>query len=161
MQKCGENIREENGGNIDSNCFVGRKFLWKKRGKGKRKFVVIIWKRWKNREERKEIRAVFAPRQAVYSSKLYLMFPMPVTSLCPLPSILHTSHACSLHFVHVSGKPSLLFAQQTNHCSLSRFFSSKSINQSSPPQQTNQSHFTVWQSFILQFGNLSFYSLAE
>ena len=123
----------ENRGNIDSSCFVRRKLLWKKRGKRKRKFVVIIWEGWKNRGKRREIRAVFAPQQAVYSSKLYLMFPKPVTSPCSLPSILHTSHACSLHFVHVSGKLSLLFAQQTNHCSLSRFFPSKSINQSSPP----------------------------
>ena len=148
-------MREENGGNIDSSCFVRRKFVWKKRGKGKRKFVVIIWEGGENREERREIRAVFAPRQAVYSSKLYLMFPMPVTSLCPLPSTLHTSHARSLHFVHVSGKLSLLFAQQTNHCSLSHFFPSKSINQSSLPQLFNKliNH-------ILQFGNLSFYSLA-
>ena len=153
MQKCGENMKEKNGGNIDSNCFVRRKFLWKMRGKEKRKFVVIIWREGENRGKERKIRAVFAPRQAVYSSKLYLMFPIPVTSPHLLPSILHTSHACSLHFVHVSGKLSLLFAQQTNHCSLSRFFPSKSINQSSPPNKLIN--------HILQFGNLSFYSLAE
>ena len=147
MQKCSANMKEENGGNIDSSCFVRRKLLWKKRGEGKRKFVVIIWERWKNRGKRREIRAVFAPRQAVYSSKLYLMFPMPVTSSHLLPSILHTDHACSLHLVHVSGKLSLLFAQQTNHCSLSHFFPSKSINQSSLPQL---SHKLI--NHILQFG---------
>ena len=35
-------MKEENGGNIDSNYFVGRKLLRKIRGEGKRKFVVII-----------------------------------------------------------------------------------------------------------------------
>ena len=110
-------MREENGGNIDSRCFVRRKILWKMRGKGKRKFVVIIWEGGENREGKREIRAVFAPRQAVYSSKLYLMFPIPVTLPYFLSSILHTDHACSLHPVHAFGKLSLLFAQQTNHCS--------------------------------------------
>ena len=138
MQKCGENIREENGGNIDSICFVRRKLLWKKRGKEKRKFVVIIWRGRENREERREIRAVFAPQQAVYSRKLYLV---PATLPCSLPSILCASHACSLHFVHVSGKLSLLFAQQINQAIFP--YSNKLINH------------------ILQFGNLSFYSLTE
>ena len=145
---------EENGGNIDSRCFVGRKFVWKKRRGRKRKFVVIIWERRENRGKEREIRVVFAPWQAVYNSKLYLMFPMPMTSPCPLPSILHTSHACSLHIVHASGKFSLFFAQQINHCSLSRF----------PTQQINQAIFPYSNKLInhiLQFGNLSFYSLTE
>ena len=73
-------MRDENGGNIDRSCFMGRKVLWKKRGKRKRKFVVIIWERWKNRGKRREIRAVFAPQQAVYISKLYLVMPVPCTS---------------------------------------------------------------------------------
>ena len=146
MQKHGENMREENGGNINRSCFVRRKFLWKKRGERKRKFVVIIWERRENREERREIRAVFAPRQAVYSSKLYLVFPEPVTLPCSLPSTLCTSHAYSLHFVHASGKLSqlLLFHPPAN----------QSSNLSPALSQSNQSYFTVWQSFILQFGRV-------
>lgn len=124
MQKCGENMREENGGNIDRSCFVGRELLWKKRGKGKRKFVVIIWGRWKNRGKRREIRAVFAPRQAVYNSKLYLVFSMPTTLACLLLALC----ACVWQILPA-------------------------------PQQTNQSYFTVWQSFILQFGNQSYFYL--
>ena len=52
------------------------------RGKEKRKFVVIIWKERENRGKEREISAVFAPRQAVYSSKLYLVFPVPATLAC-------------------------------------------------------------------------------
>ena len=147
-------MKEENGGNIDSNYFVGRKLLRKIRGEGKRKFVVIIWREGENRGKERGIRAVFAPRQAVCSSKLYLMLPIPATLPCFLSSILYTNHAHSLHLVHASGKLSLLFAPQINHCSLPRFFPSKSINQSFPsPSLTNQAiifyslaifHFIVW-----------------
>ena len=132
-------MREKNGGNIDSNCFARRKLLRKIRGEGKRKFVVIIWREGENRGKEREIRAVFAPRQAVYSSKLYLMFPVPVTLPCFLSSILYTDHAHSLHrCMRLANSPSSLSSAQL-------------INQAIFPssQQTNQSHFTVWQSFIL------------
>ena len=137
-------MKEKNGGNIDSNCCVGRKFLWKMRGKGKRKFVVIIWREGENRGKERKIRAVSALQQAVYSSKLYLVFPVLATLPHSLPGILHTDHACSLHFVHASGN----FSQPLH---------ALPANQSSNlPQLPNRliNH-------ILQFGNLSFYSLAE
>ena len=107
------------------------------RGKEKRKFVVIIWKEGENREERREIRAVFAPWQAVYSSKLYLVFLVPATLLC----LFLAPRACVWQTLSVP------------------FRSSPPANQSSNlppqlPQQTNQSYFTVWQSFILQFGRV-------
>ena len=69
------------------------------------------------------------------------MFPIPATLPCFLSSILYTDHAHSLHLVHVSGKLSLLFAQQINQPIFSQ------------PPLTNQAiifyslvifHFIVW-----------------
>lgn len=83
---------------------------------------------------------MFAPQQAVYSSKLYLMFPVPATLACLFLAL----RACVWQTLS----------------QLPLFFPSKSIKQSSPaPQQSNQSYFTVWQSFILQFGEQSYFYL--
>ena len=128
-------MREGKGGNIDRSCFVRRKFMWKKRGERKRKFVVIIWERWKNRGKRREISAVFAPRQAVYSSKLYLMFPVLVTLVMPVPctSCMRLANSPSSSMLPHPANQSTNLPQLPNNL----------INH------------------ILQFGNLSFYSLAN
>lgn len=145
-------MREKNGGNIDSSCFVGRKFLRKIRWRRKRKFVVIIWGRWKNRGKERGIRAVFAPRQAVYSSKLYLVFPVSATLPYTLPQLPY-------HTMPVSCTLCMRLANSIN--SLPCLPNPNSANQSSNLSQlsfTNQStifyslaifHFIVWQSKII------------
>ena len=129
-------MREGKGGNIDRSCFVRRKFMWKKRGERKRKFVVIIWERWKNRGKRREIRAVFAPRQAVYSSKLYLMFPVLVTLVMPVPctSCMRLANSPSSSMLPHPANQSLINPSSLTQSNQSHFYSLAIF------------HFIVWQS---------------
>ena len=107
----------------------------KKERKEKEEICSYNMKEMENRGKRREIRAVFAPRQAVYSSKLYLVFSVPATLACLFLAL----RACVWQFLPAPP------------CS------PQQINQAifpNSPTQSNQSHFTVWQSFILQFGRV-------